>query len=68
VLRKVTATGDLTLINTKASFCDGNHCTISQGEDYFYVDDNHLSISGAARLREPLRQVLMADPVLIGAK
>lgn len=68
VLRAVTAAGRVKLVSTKPWFCDGSQCQISQGENYFYVDDNHLSPSGAARLREPLKQVLMTDPVLAGAK
>ena len=50
--------GGLQLIRTLPAFCDAQQCNIAQGKDYFYLDDNHLSPSGAKRLVAPLKAAL----------
>ncbi|HEX4319469.1 MAG TPA: acyltransferase family protein [Acidobacteriaceae bacterium] len=40
----------LTVIDTKSLFCDSAQCTISDGNDLYYVDNNHFSRFGEAKV------------------
>lgn len=58
MLDSETHSGQLTLIHTKQYFCNATTCDIGKDKKYYYVDDNHLSPSGARLLTEPLRMAV----------
>lgn len=42
-------------------FCDDKKCPIGTDEVSFYFDDNHLSFSGAEKLRDLFRSILITS-------
>lgn len=58
LLDSKTQGGQLSLIHTKQYFCDATTCEIGKDKQYYYLDDNHLSPSGAKLLTEPLKMAI----------
>jgi len=55
MLDQETRDGQLKVIRTKQYFCDQVRCEIGKDKRFYYLDDNHLSASGAKLLSEPLK-------------
>jgi lysophospholipase L1-like esterase len=58
MLESETHDGLLKVIRTKQYFCDATTCEIGKDKSFYYLDDNHLSASGAKLLSEPLRMAV----------
>jgi len=58
MLESETHGGLLKVIRTKQYFCDATTCEIGKDKSFYYLDDNHLSASGAKLLSEPLRMAV----------
>jgi peptidoglycan/LPS O-acetylase OafA/YrhL len=50
--------GALRVIRTKQYFCNAASCEIGKDKRFYYLDDNHLSASGAKLLSEPLKMAI----------
>jgi hypothetical protein len=50
--------GALRVIRTKQYFCSAASCEIGKDKRFYYLDDNHLSASGAKLLSEPLKMAI----------
>jgi hypothetical protein len=41
---------ELTVIDTTSIFCNQTVCTVSDGKNLYYTDDNHVSDFGATKI------------------
>jgi peptidoglycan/LPS O-acetylase OafA/YrhL len=58
MLDQETNDGQLQVIRTKQYFCNATSCEIGKDKSFYYLDDNHLSASGAKLLSEPLKMAI----------
>lgn len=60
MLDSVAREGKLGILRTKQYFCTSTDCTIARGKDYYYLDDNHLSSSGARLLKDEFHKLALS--------